>query len=58
MLSQYLPKRRINNGFIKKLIATLLFHFYFLDCFQYTHLQVIIFLSVFNGYYLDIDVLL
>ncbi|WP_158727663.1 MULTISPECIES: DUF4153 domain-containing protein [unclassified Flavobacterium] len=57
MFSQYLPKRRINNGFIKKLIAYFVIPLLFLGLFLVVYsFASDHFLSLFTGYYLDIDV--
>jgi hypothetical protein len=57
MFSQYLPKRRINNGLIKKLIAYFVIPLLFLGLFLVVYsFASDHFLSLFTGYYLDIDV--
>ncbi|CAM4111162.1 DUF4153 domain-containing protein [Flavobacterium sinopsychrotolerans] len=57
MFSQYLPKRKVNNGFAKKLIAyfviPVLFFGLFLIVYSFGSDH---FSSLFTGYYLDIDV--
>ena len=56
MFSQYLPKRKVNNGFAKKLIAyfviPVLFFGLFLIVYSFGSDH---FSSLFTGYYLDID---
>jgi hypothetical protein len=54
MFSQYLPKRKVNNGFAKKLIAYFVIPVPFLIFLIVYSLEAIIF-SLFTGYYLDID---
>ncbi|MDI5898255.1 DUF4153 domain-containing protein [Flavobacterium yafengii] len=56
MFSQYLPKRKVNNGFAKKLIAYFVIPFLFLGLFLIVYsFGSDHFSSLFTGYYLDID---
>ena len=56
MFSQYLPKRKVNNGFAKKLIAYFVIPVLFLGLFLIVYsFGSDHFSSLFTGYYLDID---
>ena len=56
MFSQYLPKRKVNNGFVKKLIAYFVIPVVFLGLFLIVYsFGSDHFSSLFTGYYLDID---
>jgi hypothetical protein len=56
MFSQYLPKRKVNNGFAKKLIAYFVIPILFLGLFLFVYsFGSDHFSSLFTGYYLDID---
>ena len=56
MFSQYLPKRKVNNGFAKKLIAYFVIPVVFLGLFLIVYsFGSDHFASLFTGYYLDID---
>lgn len=56
MFSQYLPKRKVNNGFAKKLIAYFIIPVLFLGLFLIVYsFGSEHFSSLFTGYYLDID---
>ncbi|MFV8347343.1 DUF4173 domain-containing protein [Flavobacterium sp. ZB4P13] len=56
MFSQYLPKRKVNNGFAKKLIAYFIIPVLFLGLFLIVYsFGSDHFSSLFTGYYLDID---
>ena len=56
MFSQYLPKRKINNGLTKKLIAYFIIPVLFLGLFLIVYsFASDHFSSLFTGYYLDID---
>ncbi|MFV8336215.1 DUF4173 domain-containing protein [Flavobacterium sp. RSP29] len=56
MFSQYLPKRKVNNGFAKKLIAYFVIPILFLGLFLIVYsFGSDHFSSLFTGYYLDID---
>ncbi|MFV8353517.1 DUF4173 domain-containing protein [Flavobacterium sp. XS2P14] len=57
MFSQYLPKRKVNNDFAKKLIAYFVIPILFLGLFLIVYsFGGDHFSSLFAGYYLDIDV--
>ncbi|MFV8358221.1 DUF4173 domain-containing protein [Flavobacterium sp. XS1P32] len=57
MFSQYLPKRKVNNDFAKKLIAYFVIPILFLGLFLIVYsFGSDHFSSLFAGYYLDIDV--
>ena len=57
MFSQYLPKRKVNNGFTKKLIAYFIIPSVFLGLFFVVYsFGSDHFSSLFTDYYLDIDV--
>lgn len=57
MFSQYLPKRKVNSGFAKKLIAYFVIPALFLGLFLIVYsFGSDHFSSLFTGYYLDIDV--
>jgi len=57
MFSQYLPKRKVNNGFTKKLIAYFIIPTVFLGLFFIVYsFGSDHFSSLFTDYYLDIDV--
>jgi hypothetical protein len=57
MFSQYLPKRKVNNGFAKKLIAYFVIPILFLGLFLIVYsFGSDHFSSLFTGYYLDLDV--
>ncbi|MWB96360.1 DUF4173 domain-containing protein [Flavobacterium sp. GA093] len=57
MFSQYLPKRKVNNGFAKKLIAYFVIPAVFLGLFFIVYsFGSDHFSSLFTDYYLDIDV--
>jgi hypothetical protein len=56
MFSQYLPKRKVNSGFAKKLIAYFVIPTLFLGLFLIVYsFGSDHFSSLFTGYYLDID---
>jgi hypothetical protein len=56
MFSQYLPKRKVNSGFAKKLIAYFVIPALFLGLFLIVYsFGSDHFSSLFTGYYLDID---
>jgi hypothetical protein len=56
MFSQYLPKRKVNNGFAKKLIAYFVIPVLFLGLFLIVYsFGSDHFSSLFTGFYLDID---
>ncbi len=56
MFSQYLPKRKVNNGFAKKLIAYFVIPILFLGLFLIVYsFGSDHFSSLFTGYYLDLD---
>jgi hypothetical protein len=56
MFSQYLPKRKVNNGFAKKLIAYFVIPVLFLGLFLIVYsFGSDHFSSLLTGYYLDID---
>ena len=57
MFSQYLPKRKVNNGFAKKLIAYFIIPAFFLGLFFVVYsFGSDHFSSLFTDYYLDIDI--
>ncbi|MDR7208889.1 DUF4173 domain-containing protein [Flavobacterium piscis] len=57
MFSQYLPKRKVNNGFAKKLIAYFIIPVMFLGLFFIVYsFGSDHFSSLFTDYYLDIDI--
>ncbi|MGO4905739.1 DUF4153 domain-containing protein [Flavobacterium sp. W20_MBD1_R3] len=56
MFSQYIPKRKVNNGFAKKVIAYFVIPVVFLGLFLIVYsFGSDLFSSLFTGYYLDID---